>query len=272
MSMPQPWHARFSGVVCTPDPHGQDGEHCTPVGGWSFVSQSTYTYDSANNRTDLGAVLTPGNRATTFNGYTITYDNARNVTHKSKTGFDQYYYWNSIGQLDSVVTNGNTVHFGYDGQGRRVRKATATQTLRYIYSGSQLIAQMQEYLRQQQMADIYNELVSGDPNALSDFLGPYSFAIVNFPGRCPKNADFNGEIVSTEFFADAVHVHVFWVIPPVPAPAPGLGWYKGRIYSLNSLNLPNGRVGMNVSGIVPCGPGLQVGEFNEDNVIIQGSD
>jgi RHS repeat-associated protein len=133
-------------------------------------------------------------------------------------------------------------------------------------------AQMQEYLRQQQMADIYNELVSGDPNALSDFLGPYSFAIVNFPGRCPKNADFNGEIVSTEFFADAVHVNVRWVIPPVPAPAPGLGWYKGRIYSLNSLNLPNGRVGMNVSGIVPCGPGLQVGEFNEDNVIIQGSD
>ncbi len=129
-------------VVCTPDPHGQDGEHCTPVGGWSFVSQSTYTYDSANNRTDLGAVLTPGNRATTFSGYTLTYDNTGNVTHKSKTGFDQYYYWNSIGQLDSVVTNGAAVHFGYDGQGRRVRKATATQTLRYIYSGSQLIAEV----------------------------------------------------------------------------------------------------------------------------------
>lgn len=129
-------------VVCTPDPHGQDGEHCTPVGGWTFVSQSSYSYDSANNRTDLGAVLTPGNRATTFNGFTLTYDNAGNLTHKSKTGFDQFYYWNSIGQLDSVVTNGGAVHFGYDGQGRRVRKATATHTLRYIYSGSQLVAEV----------------------------------------------------------------------------------------------------------------------------------
>lgn len=129
-------------LVCTPDPHGQDGLHCTPASGWTFVSRLSYAYDSANNRTDLGAVLTPGNRATTFNGYSLTYDNTGNVIHKSKTGFDQHYYWNSIGQLDSVVTNGSAVHFGYDGQGRRVRKATSTHTLRYIYSGSQLVAEV----------------------------------------------------------------------------------------------------------------------------------
>lgn len=128
-------------LICVPDPHGQDGEHCTPSGGWTFVAQSNYTYDSANNRTDLGAVLTPGNRATTFNGYTLTYDNVGNLTHKSKTGFDQYYYWNSIGQLDSVVTNGAKVSFDYDGQGRRVSKRTGFD-LRYIYSGSQLIAEV----------------------------------------------------------------------------------------------------------------------------------
>ncbi|HKT09232.1 MAG TPA: RHS repeat-associated core domain-containing protein [Gemmatimonadaceae bacterium] len=124
-----------------PDPHGQDGEHCTPSGGWTFVSQSSYTYDSANNRTDLGAVLTPGNRATTFNGYTLTYDNVGNLTHKSKTGFDQFFYWNSIGQLDSVVTNGVKVSFDYDGLGRRVSKRTGLD-LRYIYSGGQLIAEV----------------------------------------------------------------------------------------------------------------------------------
>ncbi|HKT09249.1 MAG TPA: RHS repeat-associated core domain-containing protein, partial [Gemmatimonadaceae bacterium] len=128
-------------LICVPDPHGQDGEHCTPSGGWTFVAQSSYTYDSANNRTDLGAVLTPGNRATTFNGYTLTYDNVGNLTHKSKTGFDQYYYWNSIGQLDSVVTNGAKVSFLYDGQGRRVAKVTGGD-LRYIYSGGQLIAEV----------------------------------------------------------------------------------------------------------------------------------
>jgi len=128
-------------LICVPDPHGQDGEHCTPSGGWTFVSQASYTYDSANNRTDLDAVLTPGNRATTFNGYTLTYDNAGNLTHKSKTGFDQYYYWNSIGQLDSVVTNGVKVSFDYDGQGRRVSKRTGFD-LRYIYAGSQLMAEV----------------------------------------------------------------------------------------------------------------------------------
>ena len=93
-------------------------------------------------RRTLHAVLTPGNRATSFNGYTLTYDNAGNLTHKSRAGFDQYYYWNSIGQLDSVLTNGSAVHFGYDGQGRRVRKATTAHTLRYIYSGSQLVAEV----------------------------------------------------------------------------------------------------------------------------------
>jgi len=129
-------------LICVSDPHHEDGQTCTPAGGWTLASQTAYTYDSANNRTDLGAVLTPGNRATTFNGYTLTYDNAGNLTHKAKTGFDQYYYWNSIGQLDSVVTNGSTVHFAYDGQGRRVQKRTATQTLRYIYSGSELVAEV----------------------------------------------------------------------------------------------------------------------------------
>ena len=128
-------------LICVPDPHGQDGEHCTPSGGWTFVSQSSYTYDSANNRTDLGAVLTPGNRATAFNGYTLTYDNVGNLTHKSKTGFDQFFYWNSIGQLDSMVTNGVKVSFDYDGQGRRVSKRTGFD-LRYIYTGSQLIAEV----------------------------------------------------------------------------------------------------------------------------------
>jgi len=129
-------------LVCVPDPNGQDGEHCTPVGGWTFAAQTNYAYDSANNRTDLGAVLTPGNRTTTFNGYTLTYDNAGNLSHKSKTGFDRHYYWNSIGQLDSVVTNGTAVHFLYDGQGRRVRKRTSTQTLLYLYSGRQLVAEV----------------------------------------------------------------------------------------------------------------------------------
>lgn len=129
-------------LICVPDPNGQDGQHCSPAGGWTLASQSAYAYDSAYNRDDLGAALTAGNRATTFNGYTLTYDNVGNLTHKSKSGFDQFYYWNSIGQLDSVVTNGTAAHFAYDGRGRRVQKRNSTQDLRYVYSGLRLITEV----------------------------------------------------------------------------------------------------------------------------------
>ncbi|HKV50523.1 MAG TPA: RHS repeat-associated core domain-containing protein, partial [Gemmatimonadaceae bacterium] len=161
-------------LICVPDPHGQDGEHCTPSGGWTFVAQSNYTYDSANNRTDLGAVLTLGNRATTFNGYTLTYDNVGNLTHKSKTGFDQYYYWNSIGQLDSVITNGAKVSFAYDGQGRRVAKVTGGD-LRYIYAGSQLIAEV-DSSNTTQAADIYRYYPGVDkPHSVKEVSGTYYY-------------------------------------------------------------------------------------------------
>src|SRR6185312_2105815 len=161
-------------LVCVPDPHGQDGLHCTPSGGWTFLAKSTYTYDSANNRTDLGAVLTPGNRATTFNGYTLTYDNVGNLTHKSKTGFDQFYYWNSIGQLDSVVTNGAKVAFLYDGQGRRVAKITGLD-LRYIYSGGQLIAEI-DSSNTTHAADIYRYYPGVDnPHSVKEVSGTYYY-------------------------------------------------------------------------------------------------
>ena len=161
-------------LICVPDPHGQDGEHCTPSGGWTFVAKSSYTYDSANNRTDLGAVITPGNRDTTFNGYTLTYDNVGNLTHKSKTGFDQYYYWNSIGQLDSVVTNGARITFLYDGQGRRVAKVTGLD-LRYIYSGSQLIAEV-DSSNPTHAADIYRYYPGVDnPQSVKAVSGTYFY-------------------------------------------------------------------------------------------------
>lgn len=169
-------------LVCVPDPHGQDGLQCTPSGGWTFVSQSSYTYDSANNRTDLGAVLTPGNRATTFNGYTLTYDNAGNLTHKSKTGFDQYYYWNSIGQLDSVLTNGAKVSFLYDGQGRRVGKITGGD-LRYIYSGSRLIAEI-DSSNTTHAADLYRYYPGVDnPHSVQEVSGTYYYlSAIGTPG------------------------------------------------------------------------------------------
>jgi len=122
-----------------------DGVHCTSAHGEKVVAQSAFTYDTVGNRTDQSAVLVAGNRLTSFNGFTLAYDYDGNVTHKSAAGFSQYLYWNSIGQLDSVVTMKNDttiVRFGYDSQGRRVRRSTATRTVRFIYSGANLVAEI----------------------------------------------------------------------------------------------------------------------------------
>jgi RHS repeat-associated protein len=127
--------------TCTPDPLHQDGQVCTS-GTPHLLSQTGFAYDTLGNRKDLGGTIVPGNRLTSFNGYTLSYDSVGNLTHKSKTGFDQYLYWNSIGQLDSVKTNGAMARYGYDAGGRRVRKRTASQTLWYIYAGDQVVAEV----------------------------------------------------------------------------------------------------------------------------------
>jgi RHS repeat-associated protein len=115
------------------------GEQICDIENWQTIATSSYTYDAAGNRTDNGAVVGTGNRLTSFAGYTLDYDNDGHVTHKYKTGFDQYLYWNSAGQLDSVKTNGSTVRFGYDGLGRRVRKTDASGNVTwYVWQGQDM--------------------------------------------------------------------------------------------------------------------------------------
>ena len=126
------------GETCTPDPHAMDGQHCT--GSSPATVQSTaYSYDSVGNRTDGSPTIAAGNRLTSWLGYTLTYDSVGNMVHKQKTGFDQYLYWNSAGQLDSVKTGGSVVSFGYDGFGRRTRKMVGTVVYSYIYDSDQIL-------------------------------------------------------------------------------------------------------------------------------------
>jgi RHS repeat-associated protein len=125
-------------LLCVKDPHYMDGEHCTVVGSVDTLRSQAFSYDSVGNRTDNSPTILAGNRLTSWIGYTLAYDSAGNLVHKSKTGFDQYLYWNSLGQLDSAKTNGVLVSFGYDGFGRRARKTDSTVVLKYIYDGAQL--------------------------------------------------------------------------------------------------------------------------------------
>jgi YD repeat-containing protein len=84
-----------------------------------------------------------GNRLTAFGGYQVEYDADGNVTRKYRAdgSFDQRLFWNSLGQLDSVWTNGiGTLRYGYDGWGRRVRRTDQYGgVMRYLYDGHDLL-------------------------------------------------------------------------------------------------------------------------------------
>lgn len=127
--------------TCVPDPSYMDGMRCTTTATPTLVSTSTFTYDTVGNRTDLGTALAGGNRLVKFNGDSLVYDADGNLVKRFRSGQEvQRLYWNSIGQLVAVWTSGaDSVTFGYDGWGRRVRKTTAVQSLRYIYAGQQVL-------------------------------------------------------------------------------------------------------------------------------------
>jgi RHS repeat-associated protein len=108
----------------------------------AVVRDETYTYDAVGNRIDLGAVVEAGNRLTSFNGYTMTYDPDGNLRTKTGHGVSQSFGWNGFGQLESVTTNGVLTTFGYDGLGRRVRKTTSGVTTRFLYDGDNLVMQL----------------------------------------------------------------------------------------------------------------------------------
>ena len=113
------------------------------------------------------------------------------------------------------------------------------------------------------MSNVLNVLFGDNP--ISNLLGDYSIMILNFPEECPKKANFSGKAWSDTQFPNVVQVNVTRLDTLV-----GLGIYQGRMYSKNSTQLPNGQFGMRVSGIVDCGPGLQVGLFKETDIIILG--
>lgn len=117
-----------------------DAESCHERTVRAQTGARTYGYDAVGNRTDSGAVLlAAGNRYSAFAGFTLAYDADGNLTRKQKSGFDQRLYWNALGQLDSVVTSGVKVSYGYNAFGMRVRRTEGAAVTRMVYDGDDLL-------------------------------------------------------------------------------------------------------------------------------------
>jgi RHS repeat-associated protein len=129
--------------VC-PDPYQED----CPDGYWDEIPHDdpirndSYSYDAVGNRTDRAHVYATGNRATSFDGWAMTYDHVGNMLSKSKGSTAYTYKWDALGQLDTVIANGVTTTYGYDGFGRRIRKTVNGVTTRYIYDGDNIVAEL----------------------------------------------------------------------------------------------------------------------------------
>lgn len=140
------WSARISGDNCLQpgievDPN--TGQACYTTDSTSYGDQAAYSYDKLGNRTDLGGSATTGNRLQAFDGRTFTYDSVGNLRQRLQSGsLLQTLIWNSLGQLVSVKTSTDSISFGYDGLGRRVRKTTLSGTKYYLQDGDNLLAEV----------------------------------------------------------------------------------------------------------------------------------
>jgi RHS repeat-associated protein len=111
------------------------GDVCT-YGSYNSITSEGWSWDKMGNPTSGVAT---GNRLVAYQGDSLAYDLDGNLTRKYSPTSDEHFYWNSLGQLDSVVADTITVRFGYDALGRRVRKQGSRGTTYMIYDGDDLL-------------------------------------------------------------------------------------------------------------------------------------
>jgi RHS repeat-associated protein len=112
---------------------------------YQLLASDTLPWDKVGNPTN--GTVQAGNRLTSYRLRTMVYDADGNITRQyaywnGHLVYDQYLYWNPLGQLDSVRTNGSLVTFGYDAFGRRVRKTAGGTTTRFIYDGHHVFTEV----------------------------------------------------------------------------------------------------------------------------------
>jgi RHS repeat-associated protein len=105
----------------------------------------TLSWDSVGNPRHGGAVVGPGNRLLVMEEDTFTYDADGNVIRRRGMRGDHRYFWNSLGQLDSVwIAGGDTVVYQYGPYGNRIRRTVrpSGSVTEYVYDRANLIAEL----------------------------------------------------------------------------------------------------------------------------------
>ncbi len=108
----------------------------------ALVRSATYSYDKLANRTDHSASLDSANRLLSFDGWTITYDDAGFMTKRKKGADSLVYAWNGLGQLTGVTAPGYTTTYGYDAFGNRVLKTVNGTSTRYVLEEGQVVVEL----------------------------------------------------------------------------------------------------------------------------------
>ncbi|GJG89822.1 hypothetical protein tb265_50030 [Gemmatimonadetes bacterium T265] len=146
-----------TGVV--PTTPGEQPTRYSCTGGQSTRTETpsaSFTYDAVGNPAYAGAQLADNaNRLAVFNGQKYFYDVAGNRwSHTDVDGtFRDRPAWNALGQLVGIQVSNATllagavydsVDFGYDALGRRVRKTLvgAGRTTYYVWDGDQVAAEL----------------------------------------------------------------------------------------------------------------------------------
>lgn len=161
----------------------------------TVVSNVPYTYDAVWNRTGSGITLQPtSNRYQTFGGYTFEYDPDGNTTRKYKSGFNQVFSWNSLGQLTGVTTNGVAVTYRYNGFGERVYRAAGSDVRQFVYDGPDLVLEVSTAgtkLRE------YTHFPGVDqPHSMFDGNGTAYYYAMDYPGHVAGLFNTSGSVVN----------------------------------------------------------------------------
>jgi RHS repeat-associated protein len=131
-----------TGVTCISG--GDFGYTCSGTAP-TVLSQVSAPHDKVGNPSDAGAVTATGNRLTSFNGVTMTYDADGYLHTRVTSTTTDSLTWDEFGRLVSVKRVGQSqpTTFAYDGFGRRIRKTSAAVgSLEYLWDGDQIMAEV----------------------------------------------------------------------------------------------------------------------------------